>query len=441
LNGYEEMAVQTYLIHLRDRQLALAVGAELEDRLARDGRDAVALVPAGDGFALTRADSAGRGASRASYGRAPQVVALYEEGLLAKLESLGLTAYVGVCPDEDPAVVRWGTGGAMLLPVSTARDLVQAVADHTPWAQHAARIAKFASPQRPDTGQPGPTTRALPRKLAVAGIAGPLLLAGVPAAAASASAAPAAHHPSARAGVSAFLAAKTTTQAMTTPAIVPASTQAFLNQIGSLLRSYLQQTGQSTANNVQVGQALESEIMRLVNAFINGQARTSPQPATSPQSANPAATNAGANGQGSSGPRSSPGSQGSGGQRSPSSQNPSQQDQQAQDQQAQDQQAQDQQAQDQQAQDQQAQDQRAQDQQAQDQQAQDQQGQDQQGQDQQGQDSQGSFTSQGPVSGQGSGSAGGTSSSGSASTSQGSGSASGSGGSFSGGGASSGGSA
>jgi hypothetical protein len=43
------MAPQTYLVHFRDRQLALAVGAELEDRLAEDGREAVALVPAGAG--------------------------------------------------------------------------------------------------------------------------------------------------------------------------------------------------------------------------------------------------------------------------------------------------------------------------------------------------------------------------------------------------------
>ena len=171
------MAVQTYLVHFRDRRLALAVGAGLEDRLARDGRDVVALVPAGDGFGLARAGGGGRGGTRRSFAGAPQVVALYEDGLLARLESLGLTAYIGVGPGEEPGAIRWGNGGgAMLLPVTTAGDLVDAIARRTPWAPYAARMAKVASPSRRDGGLPGAVSPALSRKLAVAGIAGPLLL-------------------------------------------------------------------------------------------------------------------------------------------------------------------------------------------------------------------------------------------------------------------------
>lgn len=61
MSGREVIAVPTYLIHFRDNELALAVGAALEGRLAADGRDAIALVPAGDGLGLTRAADGGRG--------------------------------------------------------------------------------------------------------------------------------------------------------------------------------------------------------------------------------------------------------------------------------------------------------------------------------------------------------------------------------------------
>lgn len=40
------MTPQTYVILISDGSLALAVGAALEDRLARDGYSALALVPA-----------------------------------------------------------------------------------------------------------------------------------------------------------------------------------------------------------------------------------------------------------------------------------------------------------------------------------------------------------------------------------------------------------
>jgi len=60
----EVATVQTYLIHLQDRELALAVGAALESRLTADGREAVALVPASDGLGLTRPESGSRGSPR-----------------------------------------------------------------------------------------------------------------------------------------------------------------------------------------------------------------------------------------------------------------------------------------------------------------------------------------------------------------------------------------
>jgi hypothetical protein len=280
------MTVQTYLIHLRDRQLALAVGAELEDRLARAGRDAVALVPAGDGLGLTRAAGQHR-ASRGSYAGAPHVVALYEDGLLETLESLGLTAYVGVCPGEEPGTVRWGDGGAILLPVATARELVDAVAEHSPWAAHAARLS----------GQP---SHARSRKLAVAGIAGvagPLLLAGLPATAAAASPAPAGHHP--LAGTTVAATDTRVLNAMTVPPTSPVRTtrpfnaRAFLIEIENALRFYLQQARQANAGNTQNVQALENQVTRLLNTLAS-----QPRQATQPAPAQPTQPGAGQQGGG-----------------------------------------------------------------------------------------------------------------------------------------------
>src|SRR5215469_7482604 len=381
MGGHKVMAVQPYLIHLRERHLALAIGAELEERLARDGREAIALVPAGDEFALTGANGRGRGVSRGSYG-APHVVALYEEGLLATLESLGLTAYVGVRPEEEPRAVRWASGGAILLPVGTARDLIDAVADHTPWAAHAARLAKFASASRREAILPGPTPPALSRKLAVAGIASPLLLVGLPAAAVGATPAHVKHHLSAKAGATAIDTTLLARQAKTTQQPVPANTQALLNRIERALLLLLQQTRQGTANNAPATQALENQILRLLNALVNAQPKTRPQPATSPQSANPGGTQPGSQGSGSSGSR------GSGSQQSPGSQNQNPQDQNQQDQSQQDQSQQDQSQQDQNPQNQNpnSQDQNPQNQNPQDQNPQDQNPQDQNQQDQNPQD-------------------------------------------------------
>jgi hypothetical protein len=299
-------AVQSYLVHFRDRQLALAVGAGLEDRLARDGHDAVALVSRADGAGLTRADGTGRRASRGSYRDAPQVVALYEEGLLAKLESLGLTAYVGVHPDEEPGTIRWSNGGAMLLPVTTARELIDAVATHTPWVTHAAKLTKrtFAMPT------------VLPRNLAVAGVVGPMLLAGLPGAAAAATAP---HHPSVKTGGITTTAFDATMAPQAAQSPAPSSNQVFLNRIDSAIRFYLAQTRQQLANNDNATQALENQILRLVNAFINGQGGASSPGA----GASPGGRQAGSPG-GQAGGQQSPGGQ-AGGQQSPSGQGGSQQ--------------------------------------------------------------------------------------------------------------------
>ena len=55
------MSSQTYLVLIREGRLALAVATELEERLARDGHDAVALVPAVRGArARWRGAAAGR---------------------------------------------------------------------------------------------------------------------------------------------------------------------------------------------------------------------------------------------------------------------------------------------------------------------------------------------------------------------------------------------
>jgi hypothetical protein len=177
--------------------LALAVATALEDRLLEDGRAALALVPAVRGPEFAQADYDGYlGTWRAGTGRncrAPQVVALYEDGLVNRLESLGLAAYVGVPREEEWRIVHWDNdAGAMLLPVATARDLVDAVAAHTPWRQYAAQAPEVAPSRRRRAGSAG--SPLLSRKIAIAGVAagvaGPLLLASLPAPAFAASSAP-----------------------------------------------------------------------------------------------------------------------------------------------------------------------------------------------------------------------------------------------------------
>ncbi len=111
-------------------------------------------------------------------------MALYEDGLLKRLESLGLAAYVGVPNEEEWRIVHWDNDiGAMLLPVATARDLVNAVARHTPWSRDAQKVSNVASLHGRDGRWALGAPPALSRKLAVAsavGVAGSLLLVGVP---------------------------------------------------------------------------------------------------------------------------------------------------------------------------------------------------------------------------------------------------------------------
>src|SRR5215472_4183758 len=135
------MAKQTYLILIRDGRLALSVAAALEDGLIAAGRHGVALVASRRGTDFANRDGASLGCLRQPGvwdAAMPQVVALYEDGLLDMLRSLGLAAYVGVPADEDWRVIRFdddGKAGAMLLPAATARDLVDAVASYVPWHQ------------------------------------------------------------------------------------------------------------------------------------------------------------------------------------------------------------------------------------------------------------------------------------------------------------------
>ncbi len=185
------MTSQTYLILIRDGRLALAVGAALEDRLLRDGYSAMALVPTVRGPEFADADYHRHfgmwQAGRPRVGRGPLVVALYEDGLMKRLESLGLAAYVGVPREEEWRIVHWDNdAGAIMLPVATARDLVDAVADHTPWSKYAAAGSKVTPLFRRSASRAGHGgTPMLSRKIAVASVAGPLLFVGLPSVAAA----------------------------------------------------------------------------------------------------------------------------------------------------------------------------------------------------------------------------------------------------------------
>jgi len=199
------MKSQIYLVLIRDGRLALTVGAALEDRLLRDGHRAIALVPAARGPEFAGSDRRRHlaiwGSGPASAGHGPQVVALYEEGLLDDLASLGLPAYVGVRHDEEARVARWADGsGAIMLPVATARDLVDAVAGHAPWSKHAGELPSARYPvagakampmlrRYRQSGNGGSSAKsgnggspARSRRAATAAtVAGPLLLASLPA--------------------------------------------------------------------------------------------------------------------------------------------------------------------------------------------------------------------------------------------------------------------
>jgi hypothetical protein len=183
------MTVRTYLILIEDLDLAVAVGDALEQRLARDGHRALAFVPTPYGQLSTLTGQPvgtgpGPSGSWPASGR-PHIVAVYQDGLLDWLKSVGLPAYIGVPNLEEWQVIDWGNGaGAMLLPVTSARDLVEAVARYTPWWRYAgAQSATAAQAYGVVRSSARP---ALYRKLAVAGVAGPMVLAGLPLATAAA---------------------------------------------------------------------------------------------------------------------------------------------------------------------------------------------------------------------------------------------------------------
>jgi hypothetical protein len=297
------MRSQIYLVLIKDGRLALAVGAALEDRLLRDGHRAMALVPAVRGpefadsdarrlLALSRPrqDPAGHG---------PQVVALYEDGLLADLEPLGLPAYVGVRDGGEPRVARWAGGqGAIMLPVATARDLVDAVADHTPWSRYAAGLPAAGAAAAPvvldahQSGRGRPPVRSR-RVVTVASVAaGPLLLAGLPpvamavggvsqapALAAPASgatkfvltadtqpappaAAPAAGAPAAPTGTwgDFFTNLGTTVQNYANATVTGAGN--FLSQVGTGFNNVMAQSAQAQINEAQAYQALADKFVQ-----------------------------------------------------------------------------------------------------------------------------------------------------------------------------------
>ena len=102
------MTPQPYIVLIRNSRLALAVGAALEDRLLRDGYRAIA-------FAAGPEEIGGGGQLRercrdGQSGPDPLVVALYEDGLLPGLASLGLAAYVGVPEEASWQLVSWDNG-------------------------------------------------------------------------------------------------------------------------------------------------------------------------------------------------------------------------------------------------------------------------------------------------------------------------------------------
>jgi hypothetical protein len=271
------MRSQIYLVLIRDGSLALAVGAGLEDRLLRDGSRAMALVPAVRGPEFADSDYGRQLAMRRPgsepVGHRPQVVALYEDGLLAGLASLGLPAYVGVRDGDEPRVARWAGGlGAIMLPAATARDLVDAVADHTPWSRYAAEYPAAecpaawagAAPVVPGARQSGHDRLSVRsrRVVTVASVAaGPLLLAGLPpvAIAASGVSQPPALAATASSATAPVLAADTQ-QAPPAAAATPANTGTtntwgdYFTNLGTGLQNYTNATV-TGAGNFLLGQA------------------------------------------------------------------------------------------------------------------------------------------------------------------------------------------
>ena len=283
------MTPQTYLVLIRDGRLALAVASELEDRLADEGWPALALVPAMRGVDFADPDYGGclrawqPGTRR--YTGTPQVVALYEEGLLNRLASLGLAAYIGVPREEEWRVVHWDNdAGAMLLPVATARDLVDAVVDHTPWSEYATGVAPLRRRGARRSDAAGPAL--LSRKIAIAGVAAgvatPLLLAAAPgtalaagppaaSAASQAGQAPAAPSSSNVSGNSAGGASAPAagTSSVTSPGVfsqVGTSIGNFFSRLGSAIQQGMSAYGQAEITNAQANQAFANALVQALPA-------------------------------------------------------------------------------------------------------------------------------------------------------------------------------
>lgn len=217
------MPPETFLILIKDDDLAAAVAAALPGRLEQESRTAAVVVPAFRRLAfaswrpgLAASELAGqvRPAGRCV------AVGVCEAGLLDGIRSLGLPAWIGIPAHEPPATIRWGQrGGARLVPITAAADLIDAIAADAAWPPSAAFPASAAA--RPPAirlhrGRPAATRLvlrpgaarpaalpALSRKLiiatatagAAAGAAGSVLLATAPAATTAPAAAAHGAHP------------------------------------------------------------------------------------------------------------------------------------------------------------------------------------------------------------------------------------------------------
>ena len=151
------MTAQIYLVMIRDDRLALTVAGALKARLLGDGHDALVLVPSARALTPASQNDADQAwsADRWPDARRLRLVTVYEHGLLERLEALGLAAYVAVPPDQDGRVIRWaGPARAIMLPVASARDLVDAVAEFGA-AQRDAALAAGEPLKRPSERRRG----------------------------------------------------------------------------------------------------------------------------------------------------------------------------------------------------------------------------------------------------------------------------------------------
>jgi hypothetical protein len=223
-------APETYLVILRNERVARAAAVALQELLAAGRRPALAVVPPARGaeFAGWVASAEPADQHRLSewctgnlpVGAAPVLIGLDEDGLAGWLRRLGLEAYVGV-PRCDGAPAGLGVllgdaadgprgdaggpacGQVHLVPVATARELVETVAAATSQLGPAAAAGALEAAGPPDS-DPAPGLRAgrrfraaspsvprhrlasAPVRAGVTGLAGALMLGLAPGAVASA---------------------------------------------------------------------------------------------------------------------------------------------------------------------------------------------------------------------------------------------------------------